>query len=98
MPGAPGGGTGNGIVGVSCQRRVTSCVAIGGSFPPPPNQSVPLLLIETLSHKMWTPDEISAPSGAMFPEGLACPTVKKCVGVGESEGAFPPKADVVIEN
>jgi hypothetical protein len=33
----------------------------------------------------------------MFPAGLACPTVTTCVGVGETE-AFPPQADVVIEN
>jgi hypothetical protein len=33
----------------------------------------------------------------MSPGGLACPTVKTCVGVGETE-AFPPKADVVVEN
>jgi hypothetical protein len=71
-------------------------VAIGGWYPPAPNQSVPLLLIETLSHKKWTPDEVTGPSSDMFPRGLACPTVKTCVGVGETE-AFPPKAGVVVE-
>jgi hypothetical protein len=85
LPGLSDGGTGNGIVGVACPKTVASCVAIGGWRPPPPNQSEPLLLTETLSHGKWTPTEVSAPNGYMFPEGIACPSLGTCVGIGTSD-------------
>jgi hypothetical protein len=85
LPGIDDGGTGNGIVGVSCPTNIRSCVAIGGWRPPAPNSSEPLLLIETLSHGTWTPTEISAPNGLMFPEAIDCPTVRTCIGTGTSD-------------
>lgn len=96
LPGLGDGGHGSGIVGVSCAQSVASCVAIGGWRPPPPNNSLPLLLIEQLSHGTWAPTEVGAPSGYMFPEGIACPTMKTCVGIGTSE-APGGGAEAVIE-
>jgi hypothetical protein len=85
LPGVGDGGRGSGIVGVSCGHSVSSCVAIGSWRPPPPNNSVPLLLIEKLADGTWTPTEVAAPSGYMLPEGIACPTIQTCVGIGTSE-------------
>ncbi len=86
LPGIGDGGTSNGIVGVSCTPDITSCVAIGGWRPPAPNSSIPYALIETLSGGTWTPLELPAPNGLLFPEGIACPTITTCVGAGLSEG------------
>jgi hypothetical protein len=96
LPGVGDGGRGSGIVGASCSHSDSSCVAIGSWRPPPPNSSVPLLLIEKLSDGFWTPTEVGAPSGYMLPEGVACPTIKTCVGIGTSESP-DGGAEAVIE-
>ena len=98
MPGLGDGGTGNGIVGVSCTPDITSCVAIGSWRPPAPSSSIPLTLIETLSGGTWAPTELSEEANPLplFPEGIACPTITTCVGVGLSVGS-PAHAEAVIE-
>ncbi len=96
LPRPEGGGNGNGIAGVSCPKTVSSCVAIGGWRLPPPDHYFPRLLIETESHGTWTPTEIPAPSGLMTAEGIACPKVSACVGVGNSDSNGGP-AEAAIE-
>ncbi len=90
LPGVGDGGTSNGIVGVSCTPDITSCVAIGGWRPPAPNSSEPFTLIETLSGGTWTPTDLGASNGYVFPEGIACPAITACVGVGSSEATNSP--------
>jgi hypothetical protein len=87
LPGMGDGGTGNGIAGVSCGHSIASCVAIGSWRPPAPNVSFPLLLIETLSRGKWTPTDIGPPSGYMVPEGISCPSIKACIGIGTKEAS-----------
>jgi hypothetical protein len=85
MPGIGDGGTNSqSVVGVSCAPSITSCVAIGGWRQPAPNTNVPNTLIETLSGGTWTPREVgaSSTSEALYPDGIACPTINSCVGVG----------------
>ncbi len=95
LPGLSDGGTDNGAVAISC-TDLTSCVVIGGWRPPVPNSSNPLTLLRTLSGGVWTPTEVGAPGGYVFPEAIACPTSTSCVGVGQSEGS-PPVAESVLE-
>ena len=95
LPGLNDGGTDNGTVGISC-TTVTSCVTIGGWRPPAPDSSLPLTLIETLSGGAWTPTELSAPEGYVFPEAISCPSLSSCVGIGQSEGS-PANAESVLE-
>jgi hypothetical protein len=92
----PGAGNGNGMAGVSCPKSVLSCVAIGGWHDPRPHHYDPRLLIETESHGTWTPTEIPAPSGLMNAQGIACPKVSACVGIGPSDANGGP-ADAAIE-
>lgn len=82
MPGIGDGGTGNGIVGVSCKGKNFSCVAIGSWRPPAPDSSEPVLLIEKLTHGKWTATDVPEPGGDFFPGGISCPTLKTCVGAG----------------
>jgi hypothetical protein len=97
LPGLGDGGSDNGVAGISC-TDITSCVIIGSWRPPAPNSSEPLLLLRRLSGGVWTPTELSAPGGLLYPEGIACPTITSCVGVGQSEGAPPVVADTVLES
>ena len=97
LPGLGDGGMENGAVGISC-TAITSCAVIGGWRPPAPNSSEPLLLLRTLSGGVWTPTQLSAPGGLLYPEGIACPTITSCVGVGQSEGFSPYVADTVLES
>jgi hypothetical protein len=58
-------------------------VALGG-YREPPTASYPDTLIETLSGGTWTPTTGIDPStGAGFPEGLSCPSITTCIGVGQ---------------
>ena len=96
LPGLSDGGTDNGAVGISC-TSISSCVVIGGWRPPAPNSSIPQALLRTLSGGVWTQTELSAPGGYLFPEGISCPSITSCVGVGQSEGPNPVVAESVLE-
>jgi hypothetical protein len=95
LPGIGDGGTGNGVVGISCASDITSCVAIGGWRPP--GSSYPYTLVETLSNGTWTANELSGQTSPppLFPEGIACPTITTCVGVGQSVGS-PAYAEALM--
>jgi hypothetical protein len=92
----PGAGNGNGISGVSCPKSVSSCVAIGGWHDPRPHHFDPWLLIEKEKHGTWAPTEVPAPSGLMNAQGIACPKVSACVGIGPSDAKGGP-ADAALE-
>jgi hypothetical protein len=78
----PAGTSMNGLTGVSCPVSVTSCVADGG-YRQPAGNSTADTLIETLSGGAWTPTtDIDPSNGYGFSEGIACPTITTCVGVG----------------
>ena len=79
----------NGLSGVSCPVSVTSCVADGG-YRQPAGNDTPNTLIETLSGGVWTPTMNIDPSdGYGFTEGIACPTITSCIGVGNF--TIPPQ-------
>ena len=94
----PTGTSMNGMVGVSCPLSVSSCVAVGG-YRKPANNSTPSTLIETLSGGSWTPTTGIDPSdGYGFPEGIACPTVTTCTGVGSLYTSNPQPEPMAIES
>jgi hypothetical protein len=88
----PGPGRG-GIAGVSCPKTVSSCVAIGTWRAP--HHYYPRLLVETESHGTWKATALAPPSGLMNAQGIACPRVSACVGIGTSAAnGGPAKAAV----
>jgi hypothetical protein len=94
LPTPGGGGNGSGMDDVSCPRTVSSCVAMGGWRLP--QHYYPRLLIETESHGTWKASEIPPPSGLMSPQGIACPRVSACIGVGLSDQNGGP-AEAAVE-
>jgi hypothetical protein len=107
----PAGTSMNGLTGVSCPVSVTSCVAVGGLRQPASN-SVSNTFVDTLSGGVWTPTtDIDPSNGYGFTEGISCPTITTCVGVGNFtvppqgpipmaiESALPtPKATITSES
>jgi hypothetical protein len=81
----PSGTSMNGVVGVACPSDINDCVAIG-SYREPANAADPDTLMETYSNGTWTPTTGIDSNGYGFPEGLSCPGLSSCVGVGQMTG------------
>lgn len=98
LPGVAGG-TDPGAQGISCVRSIRSCVAIDSWYES--GTGDPYLMIETLRHGTWSATEYGAPSQSMFPNGISCPTMQACVGIGASPynpgGAPSYEAEAAME-
>lgn len=79
---ARGSGSSSSLSGVSC-GSARSCVATGWYYHSSTSAAVPL--VETWNGIRWSAATLPAPrgSGDVQPQGIACPSAKSCIVVGD---------------